>query len=300
MRTTWCWARSIASWALALGVASAVLYGAHRQTLTCGTIVGDRWVHQVVPGETWLTIGSRVGVDPEVLAARNGKTLRLPLRPGDVIGIDNRHIAPEPDEDGIVINLPQRLLFHYTQGVVRAHYPIAVGERGWPTPLGRFSIVEMETDPTWDVPVSIQNEMRRAGKPVLTQVLPGPANPLGRYWMRLSFGSIGLHGTTAPTSIYHFATHGCIRLHPDDVEDLFHHVELGERGQVVYQTVLVAFDGRVAYLEVHRDAYGRAGNPLLLAMDLLDRAGLTDRIDVADVVDVVRRAEGLAVPLTIR
>jgi len=262
-----------------------------------GIIVGDQWIHQVAAGETWLTISARVGVDPQVLAGRNGRDLRIPLRPGDVLGIDNRHIAPDAPPDGIVINIPQRMLFHFSQGSVRAAYPVAVGQAGWPTPIGAFSIIEMETDPTWDVPASIQAEMRRAGKPVVTQVPPGPANPLGQYWLRLSFGSIGVHGTTAPASIYHLATHGCIRLHPDDIDDLFHHVELGEAGEIVYEPVLAAFDGTTVYLEVHADAYRREATPLQAALDKLDRLGVGDRVDVAEVARIVRKMEGLATPL---
>jgi L,D-transpeptidase ErfK/SrfK len=263
--------------------------------------VGDQWIHQVTYGESWLTIAARVGVDPQVLAARNGRALGVALRPGDVLGIDNRHIAPDFGSDGLLINLPQRMLFQYWQGAVRAAYPIAIGQPDWPTPIGPFSIIEMEADPTWDVPVSIQNEMRRrAGKPVVTRVPPGPGNPLGKYWMRLSFGSIGLHGTTAAASIYHFATHGCIRLHPDDVDDLFRHVRLGEPGEIVYQPVLVGLDGTTVYLEVHGDPYHLADDRLLMAMDILDRNNLIERVDIADVTRVVRQSEGLAIPLAAR
>jgi L,D-transpeptidase ErfK/SrfK len=300
MRKTRRLATRILTVALAAHLASGSLGAARHQAGGCARVVGDQWVHQVIPGETWLTIAARVGVDPHVLAARNGLSLRVPLRPGDVLGIDNRHIAPGAITDGIVINVPQRLLVHYVMGAVRAAYPVAVGQPGWPTPAGAFSIIEMETNPTWDVPLSIQNEMRRAGKPVVTRVPPGPANPLGQYWMRLSFGSIGLHGTSAPSSIYHFATHGCIRLHPQDAEDLFHHVRLGEPGEIVHEPVLVAFDGASAFLEVHGDPYRRGGEPLTTAIDLLDRLLLTERVDVREVAGVVRQAEGLAIPLTLR
>ena len=56
--------------------------------------------------------------------------------------------------------------------------------------------------------------MRREDKVVLTQVPPGPENPLGKHWVGLSIPGIGIHGTLAPASIYHFQSHGCIRLHP--------------------------------------------------------------------------------------
>jgi L,D-transpeptidase ErfK/SrfK len=286
---------------LAVAIASAALCGSGlRRIDQCETIVGDRWVHVVSGGESWVTIGARVGVDPAVLAARNGLNVRVPLQPGDVLGIDNRHIVPVSGEDGVIINIPQRMLFHVQQGAVRAHYPVAVGGRGWATPTGSFSIVAMESDPTWDVPVSIQEEMRRAGKRVVTTVPPGPENPLGKYFLRLSFPGIGLHGTTTPSSVYTFATHGCIRLHPDDIEELFNWVSVGEPGRIVYEPVLVAFDGTDVYLEVHPDPYGRTANPIWRALDLLDQNGLRGRVDLTDVVRVARDAEGVATPVTVR
>ena len=115
---------------------------------SCGSITGDRWVHVVSSGESWTTIGARVGVDPAVLAHRNGLAVGVPLNPGDVLGIDNRHIVPGNAEgDELLINLPQLMLFDYREGAVRASYPIAVGRPDWPTPVGPFSIVAMESDP---------------------------------------------------------------------------------------------------------------------------------------------------------
>ena len=169
--------------ALLIAIASTALCGSRQQLAAdYGTIVGDRWVHIVSAGETWATIGARVGVAPLVLASRNQRTIRVPLRPGDALGIDNRHVAPPYERDELVINVAQRMLFHYWGGVLRTQYPVAVGRPDWPTPLGRFSVLVAETDPTWDVPLSIQEEMRRAGKPVLKRVPPGRTNPLGRYW----------------------------------------------------------------------------------------------------------------------
>lgn len=279
---------------------TAFVAGARPVRSTCSTVVGDRWIHVVAAGESWMSIGARVGVDPGVLAARNGRTLRTALRPGDVLGIDNRHIVPTDDGMDVVVNVPQRMLFHYTVGEVRAHYPIAVGGADWQTPLGAFTILVKETDPTWDVPLSIQEEMRRAGKPVLKTVPPGPRNPLGAYWLGLNLGSIGLHGTNAPSSIYRFATHGCIRLHPDDIQDLFQHVAAGDQGRIVYEPVLLAFDGTEVFVEVHRDAYRRAPGALGRALELVERADLEDRIDLPELVRAVGEAEGVAVPITRR
>lgn len=72
-------------------------------------------------------------------------------------------------------------------------------------------------DNAWIVPKSVQEEMLRIGKPVVTFVLPGRDNPIGRDWIELNFGSLGIHGTNAPSSVYQFRSHGCIRLYPDEL-----------------------------------------------------------------------------------
>jgi hypothetical protein len=53
---------------------------------------------------------------------------------------------------------------------------------------------------------------------------------------------------------------------------LYQQVVEGERGRIVYEPVLVAFDGTDVYLEVHPDPYGRAPDPLWRALQLLDKA----------------------------
>lgn len=281
--------------AVVIALASMALCASRQAPADPGSITGSRWIHLAAAGETWVTIGARVGVAPAVLAARNNRTVRVPVRAGDVLAIDNRHVAPPYERDELVINVPQRMLFHYWGGVLRAQYPIAAGRPDWQTPLGRFSVLLLETDPTWDVPRSIQEEMRRAGKPVLTKVPPGRSNPLGRYWIGLSVGSVGVHGTNAPSSIYQLATHGCVRLHPDDVEDLFGYVAIGDPGRLIYEPVLVGYDGTAVYLEVHPDAYRRGIEPRARAWQLLDETGLRSLVEPQLVEQVIRDAEGLAV-----
>jgi len=267
-------------------------------TADAGTIVGDRWVHLVSAGETWGTIGARVGVAPAVLAARNQRTLRVPPRSGDLLAIDNRHVAARYERDELVINVPQRMLFHYWGSALRAQYPVAVGRPDWPTPFGGFTVVAVETDPTWDVPLSIQEEMRRAGKPVLKKVPPGRTNPLGQYWIGLSLGSVGVHGTIAPSSIYEFATHGCIRLHREDIADLVGYVGVGDPGRVIYEPVLVGYDGADVFLEVHKDSYHQGISLRARAWQLLEETGLRALADPELVERVVRDAEGVAIAVS--
>ena len=206
---------------LVLGLAT----GLQGQSLT-----GQRHIVAVVRGDTLRALGSRFGVDPVTIARDNRRTLDAPLRLGETLTIDNRHVAPAFGTGvSIVVNVPQRMLFAAIGHSVVA-YPVAVGRAEWPTPLGEFSIATKETNPSWDVPESIRAEARRAGRSLPARVPPGPNNPLGAYWLGLSAGRVGIHGTNAPRSIYQVITHGCIRLHPDDIAALFGHVRVGARG----------------------------------------------------------------------
>ena len=59
-------------------------------------------------------------------------------------------------------------------------------------------------------------------------VPPGDRNPLGPRWIGLSRRGYGIHGTSSPRSIGRPASHGCIRMHNADVEELFGLVEIGD------------------------------------------------------------------------
>jgi hypothetical protein len=101
-------------------------------------------------------------------------------------------------------------------------YPIAVGSVGYDTPVGLYSIDDKTVDPAWHVP----NEAwagDRAGT-----VVPGGAsdNPLKARWMGF-FAGRGIHGTADDASVGTAASHGCIRMHIPDVEELYDLTPLG-------------------------------------------------------------------------
>jgi lipoprotein-anchoring transpeptidase ErfK/SrfK len=45
--------------------------------------------------------------------------------------------------------------------------------------------------------------------------------------MGLDAAGVGIHGTTAPTSIGYSVSHGCIRMQVPEAEWLFEHVHVG-------------------------------------------------------------------------
>jgi L,D-transpeptidase ErfK/SrfK len=187
------------------------------------------------------------------------------------------------------------MLFAFDSGRLLAAYPVAVGRADWPTPLGTFEIAVLEVDPTWDVPVSIQREMARAGQRVKIKVPPGPGNPLGDRWIGLEGTSTGIHGTNQPSSIYRFTTHGCIRLHSADARRLFDAVGVGMPVEIIYEPVLAALDeAGGAWVEVQPDVYRRAGDPLGRAAALMEENGRGDLAGSAMLRRCVQERRGRA------
>jgi L,D-transpeptidase ErfK/SrfK len=267
---------------------------------TSGRLVGTVRTHTVVMGETLGGIAARVGVAARTIADDNGLRLEAALDVGRQLRIDGRHVIPAAAVPGvIVINVPQRLLF-FADGDQTTAVPVAVGRRSWPTPLGEMRVVSKEVDPTWDIPPSIHAEALEKGVVLPPFIPPGPDNPLGRFWLGLSRGGVGIHGTNAPGSIYGAVTHGCVRVHPDDIEALFPRVAVGTVVQVIYEPVLVAAVGGELFLEVHPDVYRRSGSLEALARAAARAAGLSDAIDWAAADRVVAARAGVARTVTRR
>ncbi|HXG55169.1 MAG TPA: L,D-transpeptidase [Vicinamibacterales bacterium] len=169
-----------------------------------------------------------------------------------------------------------------------------MGRGDWRTPTGGFHIATKEPDPSWEVPKSIQEEMRRNGKPVITSVPAGPDNPLGKYWLGFDRSGVGIHGTNSPNSIYRSATHGCIRMRAESIEELFGKVEVNTAVNVIYQPVLLGIDGDGIYLEAHPDVYKKGGDPVAVVRRLVTEAGVQDRIVWETVKHVLAKREGIA------
>jgi L,D-transpeptidase ErfK/SrfK len=114
----------------------------------------------------------------------------------------------------LLVSIADRKLALIENGTVKKVYPVAVGKRSAPSPTGSFLIVDRVTDPSY----------YHASK----VVPPGPHNPVGTRWMGLSEKGYGIHGTNAPKSIGHAASHGCIRMTRSDLEELFSQVRVGD------------------------------------------------------------------------
>ena len=263
------------------------------------TMVDETVDYVVTAGETFETIGHRLGVDPRAVARRNTRWVLAPLAAGTRLVVDAHRIVPGVLDRGIVVSVAQNRVFLLDVDGSIVSMPAAVGLSMWPTPSGEFHVIRKEVNPTWDVPPSIQEEMKRLGHPVVQRIPRGPRNPLGDLWIGLSLPGMGIHGTSAPDTVPGYTTHGCIRLSGGHIKLLFERVDVGTAGLIIYEPgLLTRHDGRI-YAEVHRDVYGHRPDVLRELESAADYLGVRDQIDWRRVQDTIRLHQGFAIDVTV-
>lgn len=114
----------------------------------------------------------------------------------------------------LAVNVEDRQLHVYQNDELLETYAISVGKDEKPTPTGRFTIRKIVWNPSWVPP----NEKWARGK---TARPPGhPENPMKRVKMFFKEPDYYIHGTDDLESLGGAASHGCVRMAPDDVTEL--------------------------------------------------------------------------------
>jgi lipoprotein-anchoring transpeptidase ErfK/SrfK len=152
------------------------------------------------------------------LAAGRSATIALPVR---------RQRPRTADADAgmtITIDLTANRLTLYQSMKVVKRYPVATGQAGFPTPTGTWKVMSKIVNPSWHNPAP---NGWGAGAPLV--IPPGPGNPLGTRALALNAAGILIHGSYASGSIGSYASHGCIRMHIWDAEELYPRVPVGSQ-----------------------------------------------------------------------
>ena len=113
----------------------------------------------------------------------------------------------------VVVDLSDLELTVHSHGYYVVRMPVGIG-KDESTPIGTFHVTDKVVNPIYYGP----DEVIAADD---------PQNPLGEYWLAFSdeketLQGFGLHGTIDPTSIGKAESRGCVRLHNQDIEDLYH------------------------------------------------------------------------------
>jgi lipoprotein-anchoring transpeptidase ErfK/SrfK len=138
-----------------------------------------------------------------------------------LLAFDIRALAqdsPERTQRLVLVSIPDRKLAVLENREVIARFSVSVGAAVSPSPRGEFKIVSRVANPTYYHDGAV--------------IPPGRGNPVGTRWLGLSTKGYGIHGTNAPSSIGHAASHGCIRLRNRDMEKLFALLRVGDAVEI--------------------------------------------------------------------
>ena len=294
---------------LVLALLGAALPCANATTYTLSKpddmVVGDDQTIITVYEDTLYDLARAYSLGSEELIRVNPKVDPWLPGAGKMLVVPGRHILPPGPHEGIVVNLPEHRLYYYPKpkrgGPIEViTYPVSIGKMDWRTPLGVTHVIQKEKNPTWFPPESVRKEHAEAGDPLPAKVGPGPDNPLGAYAMRLAAGNgtYLIHGTNNPIAVGLAVTHGCIRMYPDDVAQLFPLIPVGTPVRLINEPVKVAWVDGELLLEAHPpvDAQGQSFEPNIDQFSDLLKAAVGDTtvaINWDYAREVLQKADGV-------
>lgn len=287
------------------------------------TVVGTLQITHSRHEDTLADIARRfnLGYD-EVVRANPGVDPWLPGE-GTRIVLPTQFVLPEAPAEGIVVNIAALRMFYFPKPKkdeprVVMTFPIGIGKVGWATPVGTTKIVSKREKPLWTPPPSVRKEHEEAGDPLPAQVPAGPDNPLGLYAMNLGWPSYLIHGTNKPPGVGMRASHGCIRMYPEDIATVYPEIPVGMKVTVVNQPLLYRWQGDALYVQSYplhedeRDGAGKEKKPVVAA-DAVKAPHYSDALgnkmwqrvkphgamlDVALAEQIVNSQQGIVVPVT--
>jgi lipoprotein-anchoring transpeptidase ErfK/SrfK len=124
----------------------------------------------------------------------------------------------------IVVSLSRTQVRLYNGTKLIKTYLCAPGRPSWPTPTGDFKIVRKQANAPWINPHSAWS----ASMP--ERIAGGPNNPMGDRKIGINYPGVFLHGVPPSeySSIGTHASHGCMRMLPSAIHDLYPRVKVGD------------------------------------------------------------------------
>lgn len=272
-------------------------------------LVGEVQSYTVQKGDTFAEIARKYDLGILELQEANPKVNSKKALPvGTVLVIPTEFILPTGvPREGIILNLAELRLYYFppnTNEVVT--FPVGIGQTGWRTPTGETKIVQKRENPVWIPPDSIRAEAAAKGRTLPAVYPAGPKNPLGLFAINLGWSGYRIHGTNAPTSIGLRSSHGCVRMYPEDIDSLFHMVDVGTKVVVVHEPFKVGVKYGQLYLEAHQpfpeQYYTQGDNEEEMLSDAMTTSTLptstSDNINWSEVKKLIKDTYGYPVKIT--
>ena len=272
-------------------------------------VIGQARTHVAAHEDTFVSLARSYDVGyRELVLANPGVDPWLPGE-GTQVTVPTQFVLPDAPRTGIVLNVPEMRLYYFppvTDGGVRQvlTFPVSVGRQDWSTPYGRTKVTAKQRNPAWYPPQSIRDEHAADGRPLPRVVPPGPDNPLGKHALRLGLPGYLIHGTNRPAGVGMRVTHGCVRMFPVDIAELYELVAVGTPVRIVNQPFKMGWVGDELYLEVHppleedEETIGR-GLTALVEVFVSNTDERLKRVDWRSMETVYERGLGLPEPLAV-
>lgn len=129
-------------------------------------------------------------------------------------------VMPSPDAPlRLEVDLSSRQLRVIENGDVTRTYGVAIGRASHPTPTGSFRTGAIVWNPSWTPPPTDWAKNKKYQPP------GAASNPMQGVKIYFQAPYYFIHGTNDPESIGEAASHGCIRMTPDDAVSLARLIE---------------------------------------------------------------------------
>ncbi len=184
------------------------------------------------PGRALDFVEARAALK-NALAARSASRVALP-----VLKVQPK-VTERKMSRTIVVRVDENKLYLYDGFDVIRTWGVATAMPGWITPQGDWNLYRKAVNPTWYNPA-----LDSWGADLPAVVPGGPTAPMGTRALYITApGLIRIHGTPADSSIGTYASHGCIRMHNWEVEELYPMVDVGTRVIVAGERPVNAVEG---------------------------------------------------------
>lgn len=283
----------------AVGQAATYQYDPHN------TLIGTLQSTTVQTTDTLVDIAREFELGYEEIVQANPDLDPWVPGEGSRVILPSQFILPVPKFQGIYINLAEMRLYYYPpvdKGKKRKvlTYPISIGRKEWQTPVSAATVTEKLVNPAWYPPKSVRVEHDQNGDPLPLVVPPGDDNPLGKYALKLDLPGYFIHGTNRPEGIGMRVTHGCIRMRPEDIADLFPKIPRETKVTIQFKPHKTTLVDGVIYFEAHQGGYDSKS---YMADSLILISKLSKQQDIAvnweRVLRVAKNGRGVPVPLNL-
>ncbi|MBW1991134.1 MAG: L,D-transpeptidase family protein [Deltaproteobacteria bacterium] len=256
-------------------------------------VVGEPQRYVIKKGDNLLDVARKYGLGYNDLGVMYRQWDPFIPPAGAEIIIPTMWIVPDNRGKDIIVNTGEMRLYYYRNKATRVYtFPIGQGVLDFRTPTGAFRVVRKKVNPAWHIPKSLQ---AKYGMKVMP---PGEDNPLGKYKLNLSWGDYAIHGTHMPWGVGRLVSHGCTRLYPEHIKQLFSLVPVGATVEYIYEPAKVGFRRGRIFLSVHEDVYFRIRSMIFHVLDLLETRGLSGMVDMRKVLQAVEEQHGMPVDVT--